>query len=235
MTHEHQIQRVIDVIQNESPEHLRDPNYLEFRLLPSLGLNDRHMHQYPDHLHKHCGRGIDSWQYPNQFSRYLVYLSDHDITSYAEIGCHKGGTFIITVEYLRRFAQFQRGLAIDPWPRQIMHDYCGVRPEITYVTQHSQHPDSVKLLTSHHWDLTLIDGDHSYAGVRQDFDLVHEHSNFVALHDIRNVLCPGTQQMWDDIKKTHSPDQLHEWCAQYDQVLLRMRGSVMGLGLVDLR
>jgi hypothetical protein len=91
---------VVERIRNESIEKLSDPAYLEYRLLPELGLNDRHMHQYPEHLHRYCGIGIDSWQYPNQFSKYLCYLSRCEIQNYVEIGCHKGGTFIITCEWV---------------------------------------------------------------------------------------------------------------------------------------
>jgi hypothetical protein len=70
------LQTVIDRIRSDSLEKLSDPSYLEFKLLPELGLNDRHLHQYPSHLHPYCGGGIDSWQYPNQFSKYLHYLSN---------------------------------------------------------------------------------------------------------------------------------------------------------------
>jgi hypothetical protein len=45
------LQTVIDRIRSESLEKLSDPSYLEFKLLPELGLNDRHLHQYPNHLH----------------------------------------------------------------------------------------------------------------------------------------------------------------------------------------
>lgn len=234
MDHKQTIQAVIDRIQQESIEKLTDPAYLEFRLLPELGLNDRHMHQYPDHLHPYCGKGIDSWQYPNQFARYLHYLSQKNIQSYVEIGCHKGGTFIITVEYLSRFHKMERCLAVDNWPRPIMTEYAKVRPEVVYLTDSSRSDTFQQAYQAQPWDLVLIDGDHSYQGVCADFDLCQGNAKLMAFHDIRNIMCPGTQQIWQDIKKTHKPHQLHEWVDQYDDVLLRLRGSVMGIGLIDL-
>lgn len=224
---------VIDRIRNEPLEKLSDPAYLEFKLLPELGLNDRHMHQYPSQLHPYCGGGIDSWQYPNQFSKYLHHLSQCNIKSYVEIGCHKGGTFIITVEYLNRFNTLTRCLAVDNWPRDIINEYKSIRPEIEYLTASSQTSAFYDAYLAHDWDLVLIDGDHSYKGAKEDYNIVKDRARYIAFHDIANSLCPGTQQIWADMKKIYNPEQLHQWCDQYDEVLLRMRGSIMGLGLVQ--
>jgi len=227
------LQTVIDRIRNEPLEKLSDPAYLEFKLLPELGLNDRHMHQYPSQLHPYCGIGIDSWQYPNQFSKYLHFLSKQNITSYVEIGCHKGGTFIITVEYLNRFNKLTRCLAVDNWPRNIIEEYKSIRPEIEYLTTSSQSSPFYDAYLAHEWDLVLIDGDHSYQGARADYDLVKDRARYIAFHDIANSLCPGTQQIWADMKTIYDPTQTYQWCDQYDEVLLRMRGSIMGIGLVQ--
>jgi hypothetical protein len=229
------LSNVIDRIQNESIEKLSDPAYLEYRLLPELGLNDRHMHQYPSHLHSYCGIGIDSWQYPNQFSKYLCYLSQCEIKNYAEIGCHKGGTFIITCEYLSRFNELESCLAVDNWPRDIMYEYAELKSNVTYLTDSSHDDSFVSLVNSKKWDLILIDGDHSYDGVKYDYNNVCLNAKMMAFHDIKNILCPGTQQIWQDLRKQYPQEKLHEWTDQYDDVLLRIRGSVMGIGLVDNR
>jgi hypothetical protein len=226
------IQNVIDRIQCESLEKLSDPSYLEFKLLPELGLNDRHLHQYPSHLHPYCGGGIDSWQYPNQFSKYLHYLSQQKIESYVEIGCHKGGTFIITVEYLNRFNPLTQCLAVDNWPREIINEYVKIRPEVTYLTTSSQSPEFSNEYEKHNWDLVLIDGDHSYKGAALDYNLIRDRARLIAFHDITNSLCPGTQQIWADMKTTYPTARRQQWTDQYDEVLLRMRGGIMGIGLV---
>lgn len=229
------IDQVVDRIRGESLEKLQDPSYLEFKLLPELGLNDRHMGQYPSHLHPYCGIGVDSWQYPNQFSRYLHFLSQQKIESYVEIGCHKGGTFIITVEYLSRFNTIRHAVAVDNWPREIMHEYKKYFPNMEYITDSSQSSAFYdQYLKQDQWDLVLIDGDHSYKGARDDYELVKDRARYIAFHDVRNSLCPGTQQIWADMKQKYPAGSLHEWSDQYDEVLLRMRGSVMGIGLVHL-
>lgn len=227
------LKKIIDRIANENLEKLKDPSYLEFKLLPELGLNDRHMNQYPSSLHQYCGIGIDSWQYPNQFSKYLCYLSRLDIKNYVEIGCHKGGTFIITVEYLSRFNKIESALAIDNWPREIINEYCKYRNNITYLTHSSQSEEFKKEYYKKKWDLVLIDGDHSYQAVKNDFSIVNGNSKYIAFHDIKNIFCPGTQQIWQDIKNDHKNFKFHEWADQYDEVLLKIRGSIMGIGLVE--
>jgi hypothetical protein len=229
------IQAVVDRIRNESLEKLSDPSYLEFKLLPELGLNDRHMNQYPSQLHPYCGIGIDSWQYPNQFSKYLHYLSKCKIESYVEIGCHKGGTFIITVEYLNRFNPMTRCIAIDNWPRDIIKEYVKLRPEVTYLITSSQSEEFQEIYKQQKWDLVLIDGDHSYAGATKDFALVKDQAQHIAFHDIVNSLCPGTQQIWADMKTQYPAERLQQWTDQYDEVLLKMRGSIMGIGLVHAK
>lgn len=223
----------IEKIREASLEKLQDPAWLEYVLLPELGLNDRHMHQYPTHLHPFCGVGIDSWQYPNQFSKYLHYLSKQNLESYIEIGCHKGGTFIITVEILSRFHPIARAVAVDNWEREIMHEYANINPAVSYLPQSSQSDEFKFIVNSQHWDLVLVDGDHSYKGVVEDFALVKGSAKRIAFHDIRNHLCPGTQQIWFEIKKEYSHCNLYEWVDQYDDVLLRLRGGIMGIGLLE--
>lgn len=226
------IELVRSRIQTESIEHLKDPSYLEFKLLPELGLNDRHMNQYPKELHPYCGIGVDSWQYPNQFSKYLTYLSDCNIKNYVEIGCHKGGTFIITVEYLSRFNKIEKCLAVDNWPRNIMKEYSKINPCVEYLTIDSKSSEFEKKYSDRKWDLVLIDGDHSYVGVKADYQHVYANAKYIAFHDIKNIFCPGTQQIWQDVKSIEKNVKFYEWTDQYDDVLLRVRGSVMGIGLM---
>jgi hypothetical protein len=229
------ITKVIERIQDEPLEKLCDPSYLEFKLLPELGLNDRHMDQYPSHLHQYCGIGIDSWQYPNQFSKYLHYLSSQSIGSYVEIGCHKGGTFIITLEYLSRFNNIEYAIAVDNWPREIINEYKKLRPQVEYITTSSLSDEFLTLYQQRPCDLILVDGDHSYSGVVKDYNNVKNNSRIIAFHDIKNSLCPGTQQIWNDVCLEHGTDKIKKWTDQYDEVLLSLRGSVMGIGLVHIK
>ena len=114
-----------------------------------------------------------------------------------------------------------------------MKEYANIRPEVTYLDTSSQSTEFRDAYLKHNWDLVLIDGDHSYTGALADYNLVRKHAEYIAFHDIRNIMCPGTQQIWLDMKQKYPSDLLHEWTEQYDEVLLRMRGSIMGIGLVE--
>jgi cephalosporin hydroxylase len=79
--------------------------------LPALGLHEAGT--WPEHLLRFQDLGIQSWQCPSQFSRYLANLSGRRIDSYLELGISHGGTFIITSEYLRRFNSSVPAVGID--------------------------------------------------------------------------------------------------------------------------
>lgn len=230
----HELVASIERIRATPMELLQDPSYLEFELLPKLGLNNRHMNQMPMHLHPYCGTGLLSWQYPSQFSQYLAKLSTLKISSYAEIGAHKGGTFVITVEYLSRFNEVSRAVAIDNWPREALHEYAGMHPAVEYLVESSSGPSASKILTSEAFDLVLIDGDHSLEGVRHDLSLSRGSAKYLAFHDIVNVYTPGPQQVWHEVRQEAASSGMPFWefTDQYDDVLLRERGSLMGIGLV---
>ena len=78
----------------------------------------------------------------------------------------------------------------------------------------------------------MIDGDHSYEAAKKDFINCRDQARMVAFHDIVNVFCPGVQQVWAEVKKDDTW-QFSQWTDQYDDVLLRIRGSIMGIGLAE--
>jgi hypothetical protein len=110
------IHGVIRLLRDASRCELRDARFLERELLLMAGLNNEIPREFPSELYPFCGYGIRSWQYPPQFSRYLVFLSERNLRSYVEIGCRFGGTFIICVEYLRRFSDLSFACALDVEP-----------------------------------------------------------------------------------------------------------------------
>jgi hypothetical protein len=61
----------IGLLRQASREELADPAALERRIL-ELGLDDEALAEFPPELHNRCGRGLRIWQYPVQFSKYLV-------------------------------------------------------------------------------------------------------------------------------------------------------------------
>jgi cephalosporin hydroxylase len=58
-------------------------------------------------------------------------------------------------------------------------------------------------------DFLFIDGDHSYEGVRRDFELYApfvRSGGIVALHDIASPIAPGVSRFWEELK-TYEKDE----------------------------
>jgi hypothetical protein len=77
-------------------------------------------------------------------------------------------------------------------------------------------------------DFLFIDGDHSYAGVRQDFaqygPLVRP-GGLIAFHDVGTIapeIGVGVLQFWQEIKGRHD----------HEEIVERSEGGVMGIGLI---
>ena len=224
-----QIEEYIEKIRKAPLDKLRNVSWLENHLLLELGLNNEELQEFPVHLHPYCGFGLKSWQYPNQFSKYLVWLSQQNIQSYLEIGCRHGGTFIITVEYLERFSKLALALAVDPFKSDLMQQYAKWKKNVSYLNISSQDLAFSDLLNSNEFDLVLIDGDHSATGVANDYNLLKNSAKFLVFHDVANTVCPGVVCLWQRLKKLYS--NTIEFIEQYDSV----PQSYLGIGVIDTK
>jgi cephalosporin hydroxylase len=59
-------------------------------------------------------------------------------------------------------------------------------------------------------DFLFIDGDHTYEGVRQDFELyapLVRAGGMVALHDVGAAEAPGVMQFWSELTATKSTEE----------------------------
>jgi hypothetical protein len=219
-------------IASEPAERLRDADFLTAELLPGLGLTSHGAPTlFPAHLQPYVGTGVQSIQYPNQFGPYLAALCRARVESYLEVGVEHGGTFAITVEVLRRFG-LRRAVAVDLGPTPLLMGRWS-RPEAEFVAVDSHSGAFRRLLAARGpFDLALIDGDHSEAGVRRDFEAVRGHARILAFHDIVQDGFPGVGTVWREVRRDHADEyRFEEFTAQYPE----LPGTRLGIGLAVRR
>jgi hypothetical protein len=228
----------VHMLRGADPGALVDAERLELELLPALGLNHELLNEHPwpllpRRLHRAAGTGLLSWQFPNQFSGYLVHLSRYPIARYLEIGVRHGGTFVITVEYLSRFRELELAVGVDICESPSMAEYATLCPRTRFVQTSSRSRRFRRLVEgSAPWDLVLIDGSHHEEAVRRDFEAVRDSARIVAFHDIVSEVVPGVARVWGEVKTDHADRfDFFEFTSQYDEVVRESGRTWLGLGV----
>ena len=218
---------------------LSDIDYLE-NFIISSGLHasggdgsyDSIEYEWPRSLDAFVGKGLQIWQYPTQFSKYLVFLSQFHIKSHLEIGVAYGGAFVFSAEYLKRFNPSLTSYCIDVVSPSVLVKCYSRKRDFSYITAKSsdlyQHIDSQT-----HFDLVFIDGDHSREGVMRDFDLIKDRADIIAFHDIVNFKTFGAIEAWDDVKNNYSNQyDFFEFMDQYAEILNKKPDNLLfGIGV----
>jgi predicted O-methyltransferase YrrM len=185
----------------------------------------------------HAGAGLLHWQYPNQFSKYLVELTRHRIESYLEIGVRHGGTFVITLEYLRRFHPVQRAVGADLATSATLRAYASSSPGTTVLEADSHGAEFEAFVEAQGpFDLVLIDGDHSEGGCRRDFEMVRDLGRIIVFHDIVSEPVPGVGRVWREVKESYADRfDFVEFVDQYLELRQQVGVDYLGIGMAVSR
>jgi cephalosporin hydroxylase len=219
----------IKFIKESNLGDLQDNNYLE-KLIIQLGFNTEILREQPK-IVRDNGGGLLIWQYPNQFSKYLSLLSRHKIQSYIEIGCRWGGTFVLTNEYLKMFNNINKSVAVDIIDSPVLN-YCMLNNEAQFIKINSQSKEFKHYMSNNVFDLIFIDGDHSYEGVKNDYEISKNSGKMFVFHDIINDACPGVKKFWNELKQNNSNIyDFFEFTEQYRDVWNDTHQKFLGIGL----
>ncbi|MHA2339428.1 MAG: class I SAM-dependent methyltransferase [Candidatus Hodarchaeales archaeon] len=138
-----------------------------------------------------------------------------------EIGTYDGGTLF----FLSRFARpdailitvdlplVRDGAGYSPAKIPFYKSFTSYNQKIHFIRENSQSPKTVKkiekILKNRKIDVLFIDGDHSYEGVKKDFEIFSKYvkkGGIIAFHDIvehpAELKCE-VDRFWNEIKKEY--------------------------------
>jgi cephalosporin hydroxylase len=112
-------------------------------------------------------------------------------------------------------------------------DSSGFRGNYEYVGRDSHHWETVEYFKKYEWNFVFIDGDHSYEGVKADFNNVLpllKKGTLVAFHDVvisdfHHIHGCYVGEFWNDLKQER-PDFKFEQITTNDEWA--------GIGLVEI-
>jgi predicted O-methyltransferase YrrM len=152
--------------------------------------------------------GFQIQQRPVEFARLVCLLASYSpFASYLEIGTAAGGT----TRFLTAWLRIDRTAVIDDgkhrkYPVWVSQNRKLV-PNLAEYIGDSHSPGAHAFLRELRcsFDLVGIDGDHSYCGVRADWDVVEPFlapRAIVWFHDVR--ACDGVARCWGELRRRHT-------------------------------
>ena len=171
----------------------------------------------PDYFGAHKGTlGLELQQVPEEYSRLLCWFREQKFESYLELGVGRGGSFLLNVMFQ---SNLKWAFAIDNseyWKddqkksilekvywlveeRKDAHIHFGDATTDLFFKDVAQETHPCR-----QFDCIFIDADHSYEGVKKDYDNALKHiknGGYIIFHDINSSSCPGVMKIWEEASK----------------------------------
>lgn len=158
-------------------------------------------------------------QISSEFLQLASLVAEQKCRYVLEIGTYRGGTLfvftrlaapdatVISLDY--HFSLFGKICRI--FQRPLFHSFARSGQHVVLVREDSHKPETLgiirKKLARHSLDFLFIDGDHSYEGVKADFEMYSplvRPGGIVAFHDVaQDSPTIKVQKFWNEIKANY--------------------------------
>lgn len=168
---------------------------------------------------KNFNNPIPFWQIQTEICSFVSLVKERNVVNILEIGTAGGGSLFMLSQVCSKdsvmisidlpYGKFGGG-----YPEDRIHVYKALaraKQKIKLIREDSHNIDTynkvAQLLDDQKLDLVFIDGDHSYDGVKRDFELYSKLLNkngIIAFHDIVNGTIEnvgGVPKFWSEIKE----------------------------------
>lgn len=181
--------------------------------------------------------GQPAVQVESEFSAFLTLVQKYKVKSYLEIGTARGDTFHEVVSHM---PEGSKAVAVDMpesnWGLGGSKTHLSMARKdlrekgysVNIVWGDSRYPNVIEETKRHgRFDLVFIDGDHTYDGVKSDFENYGSMGKIIAFHDIADRMRPNRKGekievpiFWNEIKK------------HYKHLEFIAPNSTMGIGVI---
>ena len=187
-------------------------------IIKKLGIQSKKCHSIKDYLDlafsfKSDSLAINPFQIKTEIYTLLEILAKEKPKTVLEIGTANGGTLFLLLKICPKDATF---LGIDlpegkfggeffpDWKIPLYESFSSNQQKIHIIRADSHDKSTLeqtkKILKNKKIDFLFIDGDHTYEGVKKDFEIYKKiiaDDGIIAFHDI----CPGSKELAGEVSK----------------------------------
>ena len=169
---------------------------------------------------KYCDGFLHAFQVPEEIVRLLEDVKRLNPQTVLEIGTHRGGTLYLWARLAQPDAILvsidlpggKFGGGYSPFRAPIYRRFAQAHQKLHLVRANSHAASTLEetklLLSGHHIDLLFIDGDHTYEGVKKDWEMYSplvRSGGLIVFHDVAgNYGETQVKTFWDTIKTSYS-------------------------------
>jgi len=196
--------------------------------------------QQPDYFLCNTPGNLQLQQIPEEYSELLDILRTSNVTSYLELGVGNGGSFFVNSIFLQKTARTLHCVDNIAYRNtHIKQTETKIQAKVDKLSAMFNEKDIKFFNASTHdffnenknqYDCIFIDADHSYDGVKEDYDNAMKIINtngIIILHDIANT-DTGVAQLWQEIKNNHKQVKQFSYRASPNN------GYACGIGVIFL-